>query len=256
VTKHERLAASFYAYRRLSHEDPNERLTAFFRDWRAISTSVSRPGVRSIQIGRLAGVFADLRDPLQLSRADGRHLNPWTAAGLWRSEVRNASALASLWRPEVSGEAARLFLNAFLRCVEKRSGCPLPSANELARGYLVRTEHCLAGERTERVDLTIEGRNFVIGVEVKIDAAEGDAQLQRYTRSLIDRAQARRSKPYLIFLAPYPHRGAIDGDCPVPIVDATWKDIQAAADILESEGAGAGFVPELIDRFACHVARF
>jgi hypothetical protein len=237
-------------------EEPRLRLDNFLKAWRGLPKPVRRSDPRTIDVARLEQTLSGIGEPLAAARADGNRLNPWVLAGLKRSEVRNAAVLASLWRSELSGMAASRFLNAFLRQVERRSGIPLPSEAQLKSGYRVRTEHCLAGERSERIDLTVEGRDFIIGFEIKIDAAEGEAQLQRYADALAERSNVRRSSAFLIFLAPFPHRGLVANSELVPIADANWHDLKCAADEISAAGGYYHFANDLVGSFAEHATTF
>lgn len=251
----DRLAGFLSDFRGLEADRELHSLQSFLWEWSA-SPKPNRPGVRTIDHDRFAAFLSNVTGPLEEFRANGSFLNPWVVAGLRRSEVRNAAVLANLWRPELSGASALEFLNNFLRRVEYRAGVALPDAETLASGYRVRTEHCLAGQASERVDLTIEGRGFIIGVEIKIDAAEGEAQLERYGHALDERGRLKRLAPFLIFLAPYPHRGEAGPEVGLPILDASWDDVKAAGELLLEGNGSYNFTAELIGRFALHIATF
>lgn len=201
-----------------------------------------------LNAGRLAIILADLAPKLSDMRRDGGEINVWRLAGLKRAEVRNAAVLAAMWSPGVMGDRAVAFLNGFLRCLP--SDRKLPSGDELARGYVVRTEHCATGAITERVDITVEGGSFVLAVEVKIDAGEGREQLVRYRQSVQDWARTRGKRGTVILLAPF--------QTPVPgIVQADWRDVVAAARaILPRQRLAFTHSDRLLDDFARHAIAF
>ena len=60
----------------------------------------------------------------------------------------------------------------------------LPDEAELALGYSVQTEHCLNGSGADRVDITVETQDAIVGIELKIFAGEGEAQLARYVAAI------------------------------------------------------------------------
>jgi hypothetical protein len=234
-----------------------ERFLTALRDLVPTSGSSLTPN-SGLCLEAMQEALASLSEPLAKSRAEGSFINPWTAAGLKRGEVRNAAVLATLWTPPTAGTAASEFLNAFLRRLDARSDQPLPTLASLKRGYVVRTEHSPLGESSERVDLTLEGEAFLIGIEVKIDALEGPNQLERYARSLSERGRGLGKQPFLIFLAPFPPREGLKQvlGLPQPIL-ADWRDVAAAArSSLPARQAERSFTHQLIERFAAHVATF
>jgi hypothetical protein len=173
-----------------------------------------------LDAARLAAMLGRLEAPLANARAAGAFLDVWSVAGLGRNEVRNAAALAALWNPRPCPEVAIDFLNMFLRRLDRQG--PLPSREQLEGGYHVQTEDCPMGDASDRVDLTLEGDGFLLGVEIKIDAPEGHEQIQRYRRVLNMKADASGKTASLVFLSPRPP--SVSGT-----IHATWKDIAAAA---------------------------
>lgn len=188
--------------------------------------------------------LANLAKAAQAIRARGDTLNPWTAAGLRQDEVRNAAVLAALLSPHQTGDLALLFLGAFL----KRIGLDQPDLSVLQRGYRVRTEDCPLGQASERVDLTIEGSGFMLGIEVKINAGEGLNQFDRYIATITSRARLAELKScHVIVLA----RTRITK---AGITPATWADIASAAYSVAQGGTSHNH--HLLRAFAAHVSRF
>lgn len=199
-----------------------------------------------------------LAGPLEDSRNRGALVNPWAAAGLKRAEVRNAAVLATLWTPNSGGAAAKAFLNAFLRRLQLSPAATLPTRDQLQAGYIVRTEHCPLGAASERVDITIEGETFLLGIEVKIGAREGPRQLERYVNALNERATARRKQASIVFLAPFaPSEQVAPQAWLTQVTPATWGDVAAAArTVVPKRRCDRNFNHQLIDSFASHVAPF
>lgn len=214
---------------------------------------------------RLRRVFEQLAGPLEQARRDGSLADVWDIAGLGRNEVRTAAALAALWNPRLCGTVAIEFLAAFLARLAHHDN--LPTRAELETGYTIRTEDRPLGRADERVDIVIEGRSFLLGIELKIDAGEGEQQLSAYRNALQARARLRFQRPTLIYLS---RRAPLD-----PLIDrASWSDVAGAADEVAlrhaawSDIALAGrsivprnitpraFVHQLIAQFGTHVASF
>lgn len=197
---------------------------------------------------RLRALFAQLTGPLEQARRDGSLADVWDIAGLGRNELRTAAALAALWNPRLCGTVAVEFLAAFLARVGPDEN--FPTHTELNAGYVVRTEDHPEGEVSERVDITIEGRGFLLGIEIKIDADEGPQQLSRYRNALQARAAHRQQRPALIYLSPRPPLDPFTRH-------ARWSDIAAAArSVAPCQAAERQFVHQLVTQFATHVAAF
>ena len=181
-----------------------------------------------------------------------RQHNPWSMAAVGYDEVRNCSLLGQLWNERAIGPIAQHFLAAYFNRIDCRKGM-LPSLADLAQEYTVRTEHCPTGEQSERVDITIEGKDFLVGIEVKIHASEGPEQLQRYCRVVASRALGMGIPPNrqcVVFLAPYPTE--------VPgVLQSSWRDVAAAAAEITQSHLPADLTPAWMIRcFGEHVKQF
>jgi hypothetical protein len=174
---------------------------------------------------RLEQALAALRDPLRTARGEGATIIPAMMAALRQSEVDVTAMLAKLWSPALGGEASVLFLDAFLRRLGGKSEGELPNLERLGRrGYSVTCELCPLGDRQDRVDMVVEADDFMIGIEVKINADEGHAQLDRYVEALRRRAQGLgKEAPYLVFLSRF--KPPSDRR----LIHALWSDVSAAA---------------------------
>lgn len=212
-----------------------------------------RPPTSTLQAESLSPLLGSLGVALEAARQGGALMNVWATAGLKRDEVRNAGVLASLFDPRVAGDRAVPFLAAFLNEVEGRDRGLLPSVEDLARGYWVQTEACPLGALDDRVDLSIEGPDFLLLIEVKIDAAEGPAQLSRYDRVLQLKAQALGKRAALVYLSPAPAR-----EPPPDAFYADWGTVRRAARRIASARPGSQrtFHDHLLAQFAEHVRNF
>jgi hypothetical protein len=197
---------------------------------------------------RLRQALQSLYGPLAEARTTGLFLDPWSVAGLGRREVRNAAVLASFWDRRLCGELAPRFLEA---CIARVTPSVVhPNPHDLSASYVVRTEHCPLGEASERVDITVEASTFLLGIEVKIDAGEGDTQLQRYREALRVRAALRNVPLTLILLGSRAPRDGIDHHL-------SWRDVAIAArQVVPPKVVNRTFNERLLAQFAAHVSHF
>lgn len=166
--------------------------------------------------------------------------NPWVSSGLGHDEVRNCAVLADLWDRRKYGNEAQAFLARFFA----KAGSNFPTYDELAGGYTVQTEYCLNGAITDRIDIMIETRSSIVGVEVKIFASERARQLSDYQAAIKARARMMgRAKHDIVFLSPYQSK-----EKTVSVPHITWRmlgDIAGEANQLTQSGW-------LISRFGQH----
>jgi PD-(D/E)XK nuclease superfamily protein len=237
----------------------SDRLSRFVEEFRPLSVSVlpelHPQGVtdNKLDIEHLETMLRDLHAPLVQARLAGALVNVWSAAGLKRDEVRNAAVLATLFDPHSYPETGPDFLCAFLQRTIHAGTSMLPNETELRAGYTVRTEDYSDEQLENRVDLTIESRDFLLVIEVKIDAREGTNQLSRYDHVLQAKAKLLGKRPALIYLSPRPPQLP-----PPEIVHATWADVVSAArQVGRAEPtAERSFVASLLLQFAAHASAF
>ena len=204
---------------------------------------------RELDPKTLERFVAAVRDPLEAHRARGNLLNPWAVAGVRRREVANSAILASFWSPQTSGDLARRFLDAFCRRIDDPD-VQLPTSAELALPFAIRTEHCPMGEACDRVDITIEGATFVLGIEVKIDAGEGPEQLERYVASVKRWSRRCGNRGCVVFLSPMPSNNS-------EVLCANWRDVASAArSALKDAGDASSVQHFMLDAFVQHIRGF
>ena len=193
-----------------------DRLSQFFGDAIPYLHALGQvPDIDKLVDSDCLSRFIDaLRIPLQHAE-ESACANPWATSGLRHDEVRNCAVLADLWDRRKYGREAQAFLARFFA----QAGGHLPDEHELANGYTVQTEHSLNGAITDRVDITIETRSTVVGVEVKIFASERANQLSDYRAAIEARARLMgRGKHEVVFLSPYRSR-----DEAVSVPHITWR---------------------------------
>ena len=190
-----------------------------------------------------------LSGPLKTAFGSGEAANVWEIAGLKRSELRNAAALAALWSPNLFPQTAPMFLGAFLDRLPLL-GVSL-TAEELTAGFAVRTEEHPLGDLGNRVDISVETRETLLMIEVKIDAPEGPGQVSRYSDVLNAKARLLGKREGLILLSPRPAKTGV-------AAHASWADVIAAAHSVtrERKAADRTFADHLLRQFAEHISLF
>jgi hypothetical protein len=197
-----------------------------------------------------------LHTGLNLARNRGLGFNPWTVAGLRRSEIRACGVLAELLNPAKCGDAAVRLLREFMG--ELRCPLELPTTNEMVQPYVVRTEHSLLGDRTTRMDITVEGESFVLMIEAKIGAPEGKGedngarQFALVHQRLKKYAQQRGEKRALfVVISPRRPKAGFEG------IYADWHAVaRAARRCLPRKRSSYSFQDLLLAGFADHADRY
>ncbi|MBP7338265.1 PD-(D/E)XK nuclease family protein [Niveispirillum sp.] len=81
-------------------------------------------------------------------------------------------------------------LRALLLRLRARLGDGFPPAP--ATGCSVQVEECAPGDRSNRMDITVDDPGFFLIIEVKIDAGEQSWQMERYCDIAVARAAGHR----------------------------------------------------------------
>jgi len=108
----------------------------------------------------------------------------------------------------------------------------------------------LLGSTESRVDVVIDGHEFVAIIEVKIGAAEGDRQIERYLALAKAKVAVRGREDYcVIFLGPDRKQGPRER-----VLMAIWNDVAQAIEGLI--GAPSSFGDRVLLQFTRHVRGF
>ncbi len=226
---------------------PAAAMAAFFDAWQHIPARPAPrpPTLDTRQFAEFAAAFP---------AAHARHLrsgvraNAWRSVGVGHDELRNTAVLR--WLLDCLGDHGQGpdLLVALLEHLA------LPSLAALARQapYRARVEQRLSEAGDSRVDIAIEGADFMVLIEAKVGAAEGDDQLERYHRYLQGIPGKRLRE--LIFLTPE-GRPARNPALQANVRPLSWA---ALADVIDSHvyrhsglaGQPAGL---LLNHFAEHV---
>lgn len=246
-----RLSAYLRTYQEMSKRSslPDRLRTCLPQLSHALSVSRAPADVQTRELDQnlFLEIVGELKQRISIARSSGTGFNVWSAAGLARSEVRNSAALARLWDPRVAGSRATDFLRSFLESLTNLNNT-LPNQRMLEAGYSVRIEHCPMGSLADRVDLVIEGDDFLIGIEIKIDAELGKSQLERYCLAISQRAfTMRKSRQAVIYL------GCGDSAVPEGVIKSRWSGVAAAA---RHVAISESYIDHTLTQFATHIENF
>lgn len=174
-------------------------LPDFFKQWpKKIdwAREKNRPKIE-INTAELTQFFTQLSEPLKLVQHRALSFDPWEVAGLERKEVRNTAVLAWLLDPEGTHGFGRLPLQTLLQTIRhNRKDIP----EDYHRYCRVQVEANPTGDCTNRVDIEIDADNFLLFIEVKINANDQPEQIARYCE---DAEQRAISRPWaVVFLTP------------------------------------------------------
>jgi len=232
-------------------------LERFFTDFarlRLALTDHPAPASISVDLVGLANFLETFgRDCAKLYRL-GDFIDVWSVAGLNRVETRNAAVLA--WLLDANGTHGRgsSILRALIERLAKTHEGKFPLPTEISGRYAVLTEIYPLDNTENRIDIAIDGLNFVAFVEVKIGAVEGDQQVSRYL-SLAEAKAAGRAY-CVIFLSPERASGLSTHS--QFVVAATWKDVAHAIEdgVRNTSDVPGCFGDRLLIQFAQHAQQF
>lgn len=164
-----------------------QKLDLFFKEFRDLPSTEEVPEQPLfVDSMALESFFQNLDlavEPIRAAKKQGFALNVWKAAGLKNDEVRHSKVLK--WFLDCRGDHGQG--NAIL--LQLLRGLPLLEKYQPER-YFTTEECCPLGNQESRVDIEIDADEFLLFIEIKINATEGEDQLKRY----IDIAQAKAKK--------------------------------------------------------------
>ncbi|MCM1960590.1 PD-(D/E)XK nuclease family protein [Acinetobacter modestus] len=165
-----------------------ENLDLFFQEWGklpVIEKVEEKPlYVDSNKLKIFFNRFDDALEPIREARKKGLSVNVWRAAGVGENEVRNSQVLK--WLLDYRGDHGQgnKILVELLKLLEL---LPQRFQNYSLERYSTIAECCPLGNQDNRIDIEIDAPDFLLFIEIKINAGEGKDQLQRY----IDIANAK-----------------------------------------------------------------
>jgi hypothetical protein len=232
------------------------RFFAEFKQLRPSLVTEQRRGQPPANIPNLERleIFCDDIGPLAKESARlGDFINVWEIAGLKRAELRNAAVLAWLFDGhQTHGHGAEI-LSAFLRRVANRYHGKFSPTTSILDSYVVRKEAYLDENMENRLDIVIDG-NCLLIIEVKIDAAPEELQIQDYLSLAESKAYGR---PYCVILLAPEQPSGFSVNSPFFFI-ATWKDVSGAIEEISRSAqlASIGFGDRVLRQFARHVDQF
>lgn len=193
---------------------------------------------------KLQALLSDLGRQISSSRTVGNAGDIWSVIGLERNEVRTARVLTWLLDPRGSHGA----LAAYFECLWQRIPDQLRPF-ELGTVLRATRETVPIGDGQNRVDIEVEGDDFIVFIEVKIDATDGPNQLSRYASVAKIKASVR-GKPNFAVLFLTPGRISL---LPEHCVHITWLDVSRAIKQAQKANPAANVGAHLAASFADHI---
>ena len=181
----------------------------------------SVPFIPRIDCEILSGWFKIMEQPLLDARRGAFHCDPWEVAGLGRNEVRNSAVLTWLLNPKGSHGLGDAALKPLLEKVHLYFHGEFP--NTTGKFCNVRAEMNPDGEVFNRVDIEIDSENFYLVVEVKIDALEGEKQLERY--GSLAELQAGNRPWAMVFLTPRGRKSETSAQYSSKVMPISWAGL-------------------------------
>ena len=180
-----------------SDEPLQNKLAIFFQKWVLETTELTdviKPEAIQHDINHLAlshffNAYQHARQPMLEAMKQGMFVNVWQTAGLKHDEVRNSKVLQWFLNPNGNHGQSDALLKQFITLL------PIEFQNLDTQSSRVIAESCPLGENTERVDIEIDAQHFLLFIEIKINAYEGQEQLNRYLSIAQRKAQNR---PWLV----------------------------------------------------------
>jgi hypothetical protein len=214
-------------------ESLEQRWRVFFDDFRKNEIT---PRLPVIKVAAADEFFQKYRKKYEPFRTSGGEINVWKVAGLGSYEVRNCAVL--VWLLDYYGSHGQddVFLKCFLDSIrsfpgnEEALAVKIDPEDDLGDHYRTSPENPYFDEdeqQQNRVDIVVDGRKFLLFIEVKIMSKEGEKQTERYSRILKNRAGGRKSG--LIFLTQDGKEAQVDNKKEIACL--SWKHF---ADSLET----------------------
>lgn len=226
---------------------PATAMAGFFEAWHRLPTRQT-PQPPTLDTRRFADFAAAFPDAHARHLRSGIRANVWRSAGIGQDEKRNCAVLQ--WLLDRFGDHGQGpdLLVAVLEHLQR------PDLAGLAKQapYRTRVEHLLSEAGDSRVDITIEGTDFTVLIEAKVDAPETGDQLQRYHRHLGGLPDQHLHA--LIFLTPDgrpPRDVALHGD----IRPLSWAALAGVIAAHVARHPGLAYQPAglLLNQFADHI---
>lgn len=225
------------------------RLDSFLNEARPLIEQRRQAPPRDITATKVEQILGYIRPKLHAAQAEGAFMNIWSEAGLKRNELRNAAVLAWLLNPQGTHGLGHRMTKALFSRVH-HSPAWLRQRTDFG-GVTVVTEERPLGSADNRVDISITGPDFIVFIEVKIDALESDHQLDRYLSEMeLKSASHGNVKSALVFLTR--HGDARNANC----ASLGWRDVEQALTEIARGLPPTDIRKSLLIQFAGHIHSF
>lgn len=247
--------AAFQILEGIQQKQPLSKLQSFFDEFNRLQqadlSSENRQAepAKQFPVSQYHDFFQRFSPLYQAEKQRGSDINVWQQAGLKQDEVRNTAVLA--WWLDCQGTHAlgdHIF-KSLLSALPFSLQLPDPAA---LGNYRVTAESLPLGEIENRIDIEIQGKDFLIFIEVKINAGEGDKQLERYHTLLHQKAKMYGlNKRALIYLTRHSSPAITVDDC----LCLSWRELALALAAIRLPEP-ALFTQRLLHQFCQHIQSF
>ena len=165
----------------LSETEFSKQLVNFFHQWAELPKEEKVEHqespiyeINTIQLQEFFTQYEVAQKSLNEIKESGFHANVWKVAGLKRDEVRISKVLQWFLDCRAEHGLGNQILKILLSLLPQRFQFLEPLK------YRSFAESYPSSDGVNRVDIEIDAKEFLLLIEVKIDASEGFQQLQRY----------------------------------------------------------------------------
>lgn len=232
----------------------DERLQAFINAWQQLPKeepkkplSQQLAGLDDVKFQAFIREYDEAKKPMDLASELGFMTNVWKVAGIGSDELRNSKVLKWLldWRGDHGQKNA--ILQQFLHLL------PEPFKSLESNNYNTTAECCPLGQQESRVDIEIDADNFLLFIEIKVNASEGQDQLVRYRD--IARAKAN-NRPWLVVYLTKAGKLPLQYQSEDGFVALSWKQITSLLNDYAKKSNENSRAAWLIRQFAIHINSF
>ncbi len=238
-----------------SDEPLQNKLAIFFQKWVLETTELTdviKPEAIQHDINHLAlshffNAYQHARQPMLEAMKQGMFVNVWQTAGLKHDEVRNSKVLQWFLNPNGNHGQSDALLKQFITLL------PIEFQNLDTQSSRVIAESCPLGEGTERVDIEVDAQHFLLFIEIKINAYEGQEQLNRYLN--IAQRKAHNRPWMVVYLTNQPqlpvmHRNKQN------LIAISWQQVAKAFLQYSKQAETHNRSAWLVQQFAEHIQAF
>lgn len=248
----------FREFSSIRRGDLHERLSYFIEEFKRAGPVTIAPPARLAfydrtknEMDSFLNSLYKIKEDLNRKRKLGRAINLWKLAQIGQDELKNSRVLAWLLDEKGDHGQGSGMLKEFLGKI-KFSGKNPPLLEHCDGGYQTLVESCPFGDQENRIDIEIEGKNFLIFIEVKVNSIENKAQLDRYLELAPKKASGRPwGLVYLTRDGRLPER--FRNSTPDYLAPVKWADFSAVLEKHCRNLPSDSFAYTLIRQFANHI---